>query len=103
MLNVPTQSAVYGRDKDVHLNPKCVSDDFLMLTVKTGTELPTIVPDGEIFIKDTTAYFGYDNKWEQIGSLNDLDTTERIKYGTNCKNCGAILHSNRCEYCGTEY
>lgn len=22
---------------------------------------------------------------------------------TNCKNCGAVLHSNKCEYCGTEY
>lgn len=22
---------------------------------------------------------------------------------TNCKNCGAVLHSGKCEYCGTEY
>lgn len=22
---------------------------------------------------------------------------------TNCKNCGAPLHVNKCEYCGTEY
>lgn len=22
---------------------------------------------------------------------------------TNCKNCGAVLKSNKCEYCGTEY
>lgn len=22
---------------------------------------------------------------------------------TNCINCGAYLHSNKCEYCGTEY
>lgn len=22
---------------------------------------------------------------------------------TNCKNCGAPLHGDRCEYCGTEY
>jgi len=22
---------------------------------------------------------------------------------TNCKNCGAPLHGNHCEYCGTEY
>lgn len=21
----------------------------------------------------------------------------------NCVNCGAILHGNKCEYCGTEY
>ena len=22
---------------------------------------------------------------------------------TNCINCGAVLHGNRCEYCGTVY
>lgn len=22
---------------------------------------------------------------------------------TNCINCGAVLHSDKCEYCGTEY
>lgn len=22
---------------------------------------------------------------------------------TNCKNCGAVLHGHKCEYCGTEY
>ena len=22
---------------------------------------------------------------------------------TNCINCGAVLHSTKCEYCGTEY
>ena len=24
-------------------------------------------------------------------------------YPTNCVNCGAVLHGNQCEYCGTEY
>lgn len=24
-------------------------------------------------------------------------------YPSNCKNCGAPLHRNMCEYCGTEY
>lgn len=22
---------------------------------------------------------------------------------TNCKNCGAVLHGNKCEFCDTEY
>lgn len=22
---------------------------------------------------------------------------------TNCVNCGAVLHGNKCDYCGTEY
>ena len=25
------------------------------------------------------------------------------RWPTNCSNCGAPLHSGRCEYCGTEY
>lgn len=28
---------------------------------------------------------------------------EDFKFDSNCKNCGAPLHSNKCEYCGTEY
>ncbi len=26
-----------------------------------------------------------------------------MRLPTNCKNCGAVLHGNKCEYCGTEY
>jgi len=25
------------------------------------------------------------------------------KVRTNCNNCGAVLHNDRCEYCGTNY
>lgn len=36
--------------------------------------------------------------------ISDVPTTKNmIPKLTNCKNCGAILHSNRCEFCGTEY
>ena len=57
----------------------------------------------------------YYNKGEWIPFLpsvsTDIETrteekeepTPRIKYPTNCKNCGAILNGWKCEYCGTEY
>lgn len=32
-----------------------------------------------------------------------LEHTMRSTLPTNCKNCGAPLHSHECEYCGSEY
>jgi hypothetical protein len=32
-----------------------------------------------------------------------LEPTIRSTLPTNCKNCGAPLHSHECEYCGSEY
>lgn len=42
---------------------------------------------------------------EEIGTPNmDVPTIKSMTPKlTNCKNCGAVLHSNRCEFCGTEY
>lgn len=34
---------------------------------------------------------------------DDSRQTISRKHPTNCKNCGAVLHSNICEFCGTEY
>lgn len=30
-------------------------------------------------------------------------TIEYLPKPTNCKNCGAVLHGRKCEYCETEY
>ena len=35
--------------------------------------------------------------------LEDAETEVTHHHPTNCKNCGAVLHSNICEFCGTEY
>lgn len=40
---------------------------------------------------------------EEQGTLDVPTTKNMIPKLTNCKNCGAPLHSNRCEFCGTEY
>ena len=34
---------------------------------------------------------------------DDSRQTTSKNHPTNCKNCGAVLHSNICEFCGTEY
>lgn len=46
--------------------------------------------------------------------INGIDTSDKdstitpatknvVPKLTNCKNCGAPLHSNRCEFCDTQY
>lgn len=47
-----------------------------------------------------------------INSMREMFDIEKVTndniskpkyYPTNCVNCGAVLHGNQCEYCGTEY
>ena len=35
--------------------------------------------------------------------LNNEIIVHKNPLPTNCKNCGATLHSHKCEYCGSEY
>lgn len=35
-------------------------------------------------------------------NLNPIMPVEIVRQ-TNCRNCGAVLHNNHCEYCGSEY
>lgn len=46
----------------------------------------------------------YLNRCIEERDMSDVPTTKNmIPKFTNCKNCGAPLHSNRCEFCDTEY
>lgn len=58
-----------------------------------------VVTQGE----DTFVFNG--KYWDEIGKSSDLTTPQpkKITYPTNCKNCGAIMKSCTCEYCGTTY
>jgi hypothetical protein len=38
-----------------------------------------------------------------IEKVTNDNISEPKHYPTNCVNCGAVLHGNQCEYCGTEY
>ena len=38
-----------------------------------------------------------------VGDYDQTNTFNKIKKNvTNCPNCGAPLHNNKCVYCGTE-
>lgn len=43
--------------------------------------------------------YTYDLEYREEG----VEPTTRKQLPTNCKNCGAPLHSHECEYCGSEY
>lgn len=38
-----------------------------------------------------------------IEKVTNDNISKQKHYPTNCVNCGAVLHGNQCEYCGTEY
>lgn len=46
--------------------------------------------------------------WEELGRCDspreeNKPKYTKITYPTNCKNCGAVMKSCTCEYCGTTY
>ena len=43
--------------------------------------------------------YTYELEYKEEG----VEPTIQCSLPTNCKNCGAPLHSHECEYCGTEY
>lgn len=67
---------------------------------RAHSELPDAGDLGEVIMVDDATYVWGGSKWEKLGSSSDTKTL-KIKYPSNCKNCGAVLHSEICEYCGT--
>jgi hypothetical protein len=62
---------------------------------------------GSIFLtSDTNKVYVLNQANEVIEVVNtDSNSKSHITHTkpTNCKNCGAVLTSYKCEYCGTEY
>lgn len=58
---------------------------------------------GELYYAvDTQRYYMWSGSaWVCIGTMDE--SGNKTTHPTNCINCGAVLHSCRCEYCGTEY
>lgn len=59
--------------------------------------------EGEVYYATDTkrCYMWRNDAWICLGSMDGrVNISSRH---TNCINCGAVLHSCRCEYCGTEY
>lgn len=62
---------------------------------------PLEAEDGSIYI-NTTLYEKYircDGKWLMIGESGSTVSPSVV----NCRNCGAGLRSNICDYCQTKY
>ena len=59
---------------------------------------------GELMFCMNTSELYIGNKNQCFSRLNlDKHKTNNYTKPTNCKNCGAVLTSYKCEYCGTEY
>lgn len=63
-------------------------------------ELPATAHLGDVCVVDGMNYVWNHNEWIELGNI-EANIHPKIKYPSNCKNCGAVLHSNECEYCGT--
>ena len=74
-------------------------------------ELPKQGIRGIIYVCNDMEYIFIGNKWDEIGKVELYHTNaktlelqlQKEKPPTNCKNCGAVLNSNVCEYCGSIY
>ena len=64
-------------------------------------KLPSSAEVGDIAYctSDCHAYMYTSNGWEWIYA--GAESTEQ-DYPSNCVNCGAVLHSHICEYCGSD-
>ena len=75
--------------------------------VCTQGELSTYKPCiGEIaYCADTNTVYvcATAGLWMQMPDYPNHDLVERKQIPRNCKNCGAVLTSHQCEYCGTQY
>lgn len=72
-----------------------------------GTVVPKDAVFGDVVYKaDTGQTLLYDGQaWQNLGTFDDepVEKPTKITYPSNCKNCGAVLKSHVCEYCGTHY
>lgn len=56
-----------------------------------------------VYIQDTQELYVYGaNGWAQITCGTEEKMNESFRPRV-CERCGAPMHSNKCEYCGTEY
>lgn len=87
---------------------RTVLDDLKPIEYAVVSTLPSEGLPGVIYRMGIDEWMYMNNIWNQIGSVDlDVSTVDDVKVNrphlTNCKNCGAVLKGNRCEYCGTTY
>lgn len=64
--------------------------------------LPSSGNCGDVVMCNDKTYVYIGSTWDMVGTLDTIREPE-LPHPTNCKNCGAVLHSSKCEFCGTEY
>ena len=57
---------------------------------------------GDLFIAEGEVFCNTGDSYVRLPSTNS-HMHSQLHLPTNCKNCGAPLHGNRCEFCDTEY
>ena len=55
-----------------------------------------------VFVRNTNELY-VANKNKEYVKIQSNELSNHGDRPTNCKNCGAVLTSYKCEYCGTEY
>ena len=68
-------------------------------------ELPTNAKVGDIctIVKYGDSYLYSGNKWVPIYCIDNQESHSSKSHPVICKQCGAILKGNTCEYCGATY
>lgn len=77
-------------------------------TITANDPLPDNPNDGDVCFNISTDEVLLFHSGEWIPVYNENSTVEINAYEpkiipTNCRNCGAVLRSCTCEYCGTNY
>ena len=86
-----------------------IIDDLIhpFITVYCGTDFPYDAPIGSMCLKNDNLYINtqQDNpQWELLPTINAEPKVQYLKPElTICECCGAPLHGNKCEYCGSTY
>lgn len=59
----------------------------------------------DVYLKLSCNGFSINSMREMLNldKIENCNVNKSKHRPTNCVNCGAILHGNQCEYCGTEY
>ena len=84
-----------------------ISLDTRLFYKGTVKELPKNASSGTVVYCDGATWINTDIGWDPILPMDSdcgyySKEEVHIIYPTNCKNCGAILHDNICEYCGSD-
>ena len=94
---------------DIHNPPNCGSNIMSphVIDVHKDEDAEIVIIDGNT---SSTEMYRLAREYEEkygiylrIGEGYLHSTCTKKSHPTNCKNCGAVLHSNTCEFCGTEY